>query len=256
MKKMFAFIFLVLVFILSSCQDSSLNDYSKTNVGKDLLGMILNEFEIPDDLSYSFYVYKAKQSILINADDSLYSITNTPYQNFYNAYLFDNAGTVSIAGNYLQHSNGTYNNFVDDVDLDGSNKEYVIQGGGSVPAFSFQLESPLNYATILTPAHASIHDADNDLLVSWAPEPSKNMIVVLSLLTRENDSTYLGIHEVVLTDDIGSYSFPSSILQQFKSGILQILLRRGNYTFGYAPNDEQYGAFTFSQNSIRIVLTD
>ncbi len=255
MKKMFVIMIVFFAIILASCNENALNDNSKSKSGKDLLGMILNEIDIPDNLYYSFYVYKSKQSFLVNEDDSLYSVQGSEFQNFYNAYLFDNAGTVSIAGNNLQYSNGTYNNFEDDVDLDGYDKEYLVQGGGSVPSFSFELESPLNYANILTPTHGATHDANNNLTVTWTPEPSKNMTVVLSLLTRENDSTYLGIYEKVLTDN-GSYTFPPSVLEQFKSGILQILLRRGNYIFDEAPNGKQFGAFTFSQNAICINLTD
>jgi hypothetical protein len=255
MKKVLIIMSVIIAFIMVSCNENVLNENSKSKSGGDVLGMILNQMNLPDDLSYSFYVYKAKQSILINAFDSLYSIQDTVYHNRYNAYLFDNAGTVSIAGNYLQHSSGTYYNFDDIVDLDGSNKEYVIQGGGSVPAFDFELESPLNFAEILTPAHGTVHDANNNLTVTWTPEQSKDMTVILSLLSRESDSTYLGIHDVILSD-VGTYTFQPSILGQFKSGILMILLRRGNYTFGEAPDSKQYGAFTFSQNEKCIILTD
>lgn len=256
MKNKFLIMIVILTIILASCSENTLNENSKSNSEKDLLGMILNQIDIPDNLYYQFYVYKAKQSLLINANDTVYSIQDSAFQNFYNAYLFDNAGTVSIAGYNLTHSsNGTYNNFVNNIDLDGNNKEYIVQGGGDVPAFSFELENPLSFASILSPGHGSTQDNDNIMTVTWTSEPTKNMTVVLSILSNEADSAYVGIYDKVLPDN-GSYTFQPSDLQQFKTGIVMILLRRGNYTFDEAPNGKQYGAFTFSQDAVCINLTD
>lgn len=256
MKNKFLFMVLVLSIILSSCGENILNDNSTKNTSNDMLGLIMQSKEIPDDLHYSFFVYKSKQSLLIDANDSLYSIIGTEYSNYYNAYLFDYAGNVSIANHNLTHSsNGSYNNFSNIVELDGNEKEYVVQGSVDVPAISFELENPLNFANILTPLHNSVHDNDNSLTVTWTPEPTKNMTVMLTLMSEASDPLYTGIEDKVIADT-GTYTFTASELQQFKTGILKILLRRGNYKFGYASNGKQYGAFAFSQNSIDIILND
>lgn len=92
------------------------------------------------------------------------------------------------------------------------------------------------------------------MTIEWQPEINQNMAVIISLSSKENISNYY--FQEYLPDNSGKFIVPKEILQNFKTGIIDLLIRRGNYKLGKAPDGKTYGTFLYTQNSIAVILEE
>jgi hypothetical protein len=255
MKANALLIMSVLMISLVACDRIEMPSTNDKKEGTSNLSII----EIPNDLTYSFYVFRSRTELYVEANDTSYNFSGSE-SNYNYAYFPAYAGTVKINGTTLsnasQNNSGSYYSFSSTLPLTGEYIEISASGNLNVPEIVDSIKSPKNFASIKYPVNGSIISDNSNLTIQWDEEKNMDMRVAIEIAAKTNDSTKTNYAFYYDIDDNGSFTLPSSFLQQFTKGLVEINLMRGYYKINQADNNKFYGIVAYTQHTITVKLTD
>ncbi len=247
----------IIVAILLACgcaSDVTVPGSSGGNKKHTLYGLILSS----DPITHQFYAYTASGSgylELSNGNRQVFSITT---QNHTLAVVNPDQGVLIYnGGNVPANGDGyTYQSFNLPVQVTGNAVTWSIVGG-PLNGWSSSLASPPAAVQITSPVNAVCQSKSNNLAISWNPQTTTpTMTVLIEVYSNETDSTGSATASLrATTTDVGSHVFPASSLAGLRDGKHTVVVRRGFFNIGNAPDGKKFVVAHFTQHSNEICLT-
>lgn len=253
MKKYFLFILLLCLFqVFTSCKnDDGITDpgdettYTPNATGYPMpnFGTTTNYNGVMGVIRYDF------------STPTLYAALTVGYAQFSTGV---NAGTVSINGFELGQTVSSGTTFymtpsaanpteLLDVPFDGSNHNWIVSGGGGIPALSGHVSSAESF-TLSSPVLNAAVSRSANLQVSWS-NPSSARVMIM--LMASGGSKYYIAQDLV---DDGSHTIPSSSLSSFPAGNAALYIIKYKYSSINGSDGKTYIMISEIFKTLSIVL--
>lgn len=165
--------------------------------------------------------------------------------------LYYNTSAVPKNGDGL-----TYQSFSIPVVCNGSAISWSTSGYTPLASWAPSLQTPSTQVYITAPANASDHSKSASLSISWNAGSGSPAQSVLIEITRSEGGSWSSAGAIVdQNSDTGSRTFSASELIVLSPGKHVILVRRGYFITGTAPDSKKFIVAHFVESSIEINIT-